>query len=180
MSDKIIPEHIDPFRFAEQKISLEGSLSVSEMQRLSTNLKSNKANVFVKLNFGIDEQGLTFITGELQTNLVLECQRCLETFMYPVASQFRLGIVRTLDEANALPKHYEPAIAQENNLALRDLIEDEIILNLPIIPRHEPQDCNVKLPLADAGWQNGKDDNNPFQVLEALKKCRRDKENESR
>jgi uncharacterized metal-binding protein YceD (DUF177 family) len=39
---------------------------------------------------------------------------------------------------------------------------------LPIIPRHEPEDCKVKLPLKDSGWEQG-EDANPFHVLETLK-----------
>jgi uncharacterized protein len=93
----------------------------------------------------------------------------MEPLVCEIISDFSLGIVNTLDEANSLPERYEPAMAAEGNLALRDLIEDEIILNLPIIPRHEPDECKAKFPLADdSGWDQGKGEN-PFQVLESLK-----------
>ncbi|MCW5584298.1 MAG: DUF177 domain-containing protein [Gammaproteobacteria bacterium] len=138
------------------------------MQRLSLNVVPSEAMVNAKLKFGVDEQGITFLTGHLETQLTLQCQRCLEPFTYEIMSHFTLGVVNTLDEANALPEQYEPALATEGNLALRELIEDEIILNLPIIPRHEPEDCKVKLPLADSGWEQGKGEN-PFHVLQSLK-----------
>ena len=96
----------------------------------------------------------------------------MEPLVYEIMSDFSLGIVTTLDEANSLPERYEPAMATEGNLALRDLIEDEIILNLPIIPRHEPDACEVKFPLADSGWEQGKGEN-PFRVLESLKDKRK-------
>ena len=60
----------------------------------------------------------------------------MEPLSCEIMSDFALGIVNTIDEANALPERYEPALATEGNLALREMIEDEIILNLPIIPRH--------------------------------------------
>src|SRR5579862_4221042 len=132
MSEKFIPEHIDPFRYAEQGLSLSGILKVSEMQRLGTNIASHEDIVTVDLQFGIDEQGITFLKGHLDTKLTLQCQRCMDPFIYEIISDFVLGIVDTLDEANALPEHYEPALAQEGMLALRELIEDEVILNLPI------------------------------------------------
>lgn len=168
MSEKFIPEHIDPFRFAEQSLQLDGVVKLDDMHRLSSSLNSHDSVVTVNLQFGVDEQGITFIKGKLETKLTLQCQRCMEPFVYEIISSFLLGIVNTLDEANSLPERYEPALAKEGNLALRDLIEDEIILNLPIIPRHEPENCKVKLPLQDAGWEQGKDEN-PFQVLELLK-----------
>lgn len=168
MSEKFIPEHIDPFRYAEQSLALDGTVRIADMQRLSTNVLNNDDLVNVSLQFGVDEQGITFLRGHLETKLTLQCQRCMEPYIYEIMSDFALGIVTTLDEANALPEHYEPALAQEGSLALRELIEDEIILNLPIIPRHEPEDCKVKLPLQDSGWDRGKGEN-PFHVLKSLK-----------
>jgi len=143
-------------------------LPVAEMQRLSPNVVVNDDVVTVDLQFGIDEQGVTFLKGRLKTTLNLQCQRCMEPFVYEIISDFVLGIVDTLDEANALPEHYEPALAEEGALALRDLIEDEIILNLPIIPKHKPEECKVKLPQADSGWEQEKEQN-PFHVLKTLK-----------
>jgi uncharacterized protein len=168
MSEKFIPEHIDPFRYAEQSLGLDGVLKIADMQRLNANVIASDDTVSIHLQFGVDEQGITFLIGHLETKLTLQCQRCMEPFIYEIMSNFVLGIVTTLDEANALPERYEPALAKEGNLALRELIEDEIILNLPIIPRHEPEECKVKLPLSDSGWEHGKGEN-PFHVLQSLK-----------
>lgn len=174
MSEKFIPEHIDPFRYAEQSLTLSGTVKLSEMKRLSENLNPDSEDVEAVLQFGVDEQKVTYLKGHLKTKLSLQCQRCMEPFIYEIISDFLLGIVSTLEEANALPEHYEPALAKEGELALRELIEDELILNLPIIPRHEPEDCKVKLPLADSGWEEGgKDNNNPFHVLKSLKNERK-------
>ena len=172
MSEKFIPEHIDPFRFAEQNLRLDGIVKIIDMHRLSANLSSNNDPVEVSLQFGVDEQGITYLKGHLKTKLALQCQRCMEPFIYEIISDFVLGIVNTLEEVDALPEGYEPAMAKEGQLALRELIEDELILNLPIIPKHEPEDCKVKLPLADSGWEQGKGEN-PFHVLESLKLKRR-------
>lgn len=168
MSDKFIPEHIDPFRYAEQGLHLTGIVKIEDLQRLSSNVSANNDVIKADLQFGVDEQEMTFLKGHLETKLTLQCQRCMRPFTYEIISDFVLGIVNTLDEANALPERYEPALAKEGNLALRELIEDEVILNLPIIPRHEPEDCEVKLPLADSGWEQGKGEN-PFHVLKSLK-----------
>ena len=172
MPEKLIPEHIDPFRFAEQNLQLEGIVKIADMERLNSNLSSNNDIVVVNMQFGIDEQGTTFLKGRLETKLSLLCQRCMEPFVYEIMSDFMLGVVKTLDEANALPEPYEPVLAKEGELALRELIEDELILNLPIIPRHEFEECKVKLPLTDSGWEQGKSEN-PFSVLESLKHKRK-------
>lgn len=168
MSEKFIPEHIDPFRYAEQSLVLEGAVKVADMHRLNASLSNKDALVAVNLQFGRDEQGIAFIKGHIKATLSLQCQRCMEPYNYEIISDFVVGIVTTLDEANALPDHFEPALTKEGHLALRELIEDELILNLPIIPRHEPEQCKVKLPLAESGWK-ADDNGNPFNVLKALK-----------
>ena len=166
--EKLIPEHIDPYRFAEQGLKLDGTVKIADMQRLSANLDASHDTVAVKVQFGVDEQKTTYLKGHIEAKLTLQCQRCMEPFVYGIMSDFALGIVNTLDEANALPEHYEPALAKEGFLALRELIEDELILNLPIIPRHEPDECKIKLPLTDSGWEQEKGEN-PFHVLVSLK-----------
>lgn len=168
MSEKHIPEHIDPFRYADQGLAIDGIVKIVDMERLKSAVSSADDKVAVKLQFGIDEQKIPFLKGHLETKLTLQCQRCMDPLIYEIMSDFVLGIVNTLDEANALPEHYEPALAQDGSLALRDLIEDEIILNLPIIPRHDPDTCKVKLPLVDSGWEDVKG-KNPFHVLASLK-----------
>lgn len=171
MSDKLIPEHVDPYRYAEQDLHLDGAVKLIDMQRLNATRPTPPAEerAMVSLHFGQDEQGMTYLKGHIEANLGLQCQRCLEMFNYEIMSDFALGIVKSLAEEKALPDQYEPAMVQEDGqLALRDLIEDELILNLPIIPRHEPEVCKVKLPLADAGWESNKGEN-PFQVLQTLK-----------
>jgi len=168
MSEKFIPEHIDPFRYAEQALSLSGAVKLSDLHRVGANLNTTEGQISVDFKFGKDEQKLVYVKGHLQAKLALQCQRCMEPFVYEIMSDFILGIVNTLDEASALPSHYEPAIAIEGQLALRELVEDELILNLPIIPRHEPEKCKMVLPLTDSEVEQVKGEN-PFRVLAKLR-----------
>src|SRR3990167_8497460 len=101
MPEKFIPEHIDPFRYAEKNLSLDGTVKIADMRRLSANLSLSDERVAVNLQFGVDEQGITFLKGHLKTKLSLQCQRCMEPLVYEIITNFVLGIVNTLDEANA-------------------------------------------------------------------------------
>lgn len=166
MSNKFIPEYIDPLRFAEQDLGLSGIVALEEMTRLKDYLHSSTGTVKVDLQFGIDEQKIAYLTGHLETNLNLLCQRCLEPFIIAIRSDFKLGIVNSLEEANDLPEHYEPVLTQDTQLGLRNLIEDELILNLPIIPKHETKDCKISLAHLNAGQEKIE---TPFHVLKKLK-----------
>lgn len=166
--EKTIPEFIDPFRTAEQGVHIDGVVKLADMPRLSSHLATADDTAAVHLHFGV-EQKVTFVKGQVKATLVLQCQRCMEPYHCEIISDFVLGVAKTLDEANALPAQYEPALTLEGQLALRELIEDELILNLPIIPRHEPEVCKVVLPLRDSGWKEERA-NNPFDVLASLKR----------
>lgn len=173
MHEKYIPEQVDPFRLAEQGLIVEGLAPIAEMARLIPSIQFNKKEereglAKVRFEFGVDEQGICFVHGFLESKLTLECQRCMEPLEYAIMTDFALGVVKTLEEAKQLPEQYDPVLVQEGQLALRELIEDELILNLPIIPKHEPEACRLTLPIRDSGWGQGKDAN-PFHVLELLK-----------
>ncbi|OGT36215.1 MAG: hypothetical protein A3F11_06640 [Gammaproteobacteria bacterium RIFCSPHIGHO2_12_FULL_37_14] len=168
MPEKLIPEHVDPFRYAEQALRLSGVVNIATMSRLSSMISANSGQVVVDFHFGIDEQGITLLKGHLQTELLLQCQRCLEPYNYEIIVDFVLGVASTYDEAKGLPECYEPVLTKEGHLALRELVEDEIILNLPLIPKHERQNCKIALPVTDSEVEEGKV-KSPFQVLELLK-----------
>ena len=169
MTARLLPEHIDPFRYAEQKLRLQGVVSIAGMKRLESLLHHHEGEVVVHLQFGVDEQGLAYIKGHLNTLLTLQCQRCLGPFNYEIISDFMLGMVRSLGEVNTLPDSYEPAVIEEGELEIKTMIEDELILNIPIIPKHQ-EDCTASLVLSQAGKeQQDEGKPNPFHVLESLK-----------
>lgn len=170
MPEDNLPEQIDPFRFAEQNRHVSGSLTLKDMPRLSANLHSNDYLAEVDMQFGKDEEGTVYLKGHVKTSLILQCQRCMEPVVYEIIADFLLGVVKTLEEANALSKRYEPTIAKEGSLVVRDLIEDELILNLPIIPKHEPEECNITLPLTNSEESKQEERKNPFHVLHSLKR----------
>ena len=172
--ENTLPTILDPFRFADNAISIQGSLQLKNMQRLSASLSADSGGVSVDLAFGVDEQGTRFARGHFSTRLVLQCQRCLESFQYDVSEDLLLGIVQTEEEIDQLPTSYNPIIAENNEMIIQDIIEDELILSLPIVPMHRPDDCKVKLPLAVSSKAD-EEKENPFKVIELLHSKRNSK-----
>lgn len=170
--ENMLPAKIlDPFRSAENAIHLQGSLQIKNMARLCMSLSSNDGEVVITMDFGIDEQKIAYIRGHYATQLQLQCQRCMESFDQQLEDDFLLGILRSDEEADELPDSYNPVIVSEDNsLTIQDIIEDELIVSLPIVPMHQMNDCNVKLPLS-ASTQNAEESEkqNPFKVIEFLR-----------
>jgi DUF177 domain-containing protein len=169
MSDRL-PEAIDPIRLADQQKLLKGRIPLSRMRRLGPSLAVADGWVEVDLGFGVDDLGIRYLGGRISAELQLVCQRCMEPMALPVAAAPSLGLVRSDAEAERLPSYYEPLVVGSEPMLLSTLVEDELILALPIVPVHPADLCPARSSTA------AKDDTapapesaGPFAVLAALK-----------
>jgi uncharacterized protein len=170
MSEENLPPKVDPFRFAENAVRLHGKVLVKDMQRLCESLYQDTGEVGVEIEFGKNEQSIPFVRGQLTGALRLQCQRCMESFGYEITNTFWLAVVHTEEEAEMLPQGYDSIIANDDILILQDMVEDELIVNLPVVPMHDPKHCKVTLPLIIESEQtNPMEKENPFKVIEFLR-----------
>ena len=173
MFDERLPVHIDPLRMAEAGRLFEGGYALEEMDRLHDSLLDGSGKVTVSLEFGIDAEGIRYMKGRLQTELTLECQRCLRAMQHQIDAEFALGLVRSNEAAELLPSHYEPLLVESDALFLRDIIEDELLLALPLVAMHD--ECiDVNAQAAETAQRNDNERGeskkaNPFAALAALK-----------
>ena len=102
------------------------------------------------------------------TDVTLECQRCLQPMRVPLHAERRIFFVEGEAAAAALDADSDDdVLALTPALDLADLIEDELLLALPLVPRHEQ--CPEPLPRAFAEGDPAIDPaDNPFAVLAAL------------
>lgn len=168
-----LPERIHPARLALEHTRLSGRIPLSAMPRLLECLQppAGKANAVVELEFSNDSDARTLIRGHAHTRVSLRCQRCLEPVDWPLDARFSLALVHSDDEAAALPDDYEPLLWPGESGSLAELVEDELLLAMPAVPRHA--DAAACGPLATQTQHEpapGADrDDNPFAVLEQLK-----------
>lgn len=169
MHSPSLPEKIKPWRSAADGAALRGSLTLSGLPRLAAALAASAREVEIALNAGRDAQGFRFIQGELRTEAALICQRCLGALQLPLFVSVSLGLVRDEAEVAHLPAQYEPLlIAEDESISIAALIEDELLLALPYIPRHaEPQACTPLLA-ATPEPSSPTDTLRPFAALASL------------
>jgi len=102
------------------------------------------------------------------------CQRCMKPMSVQVASEVSLGIVSSDARAAQLPEGFEPLIVEEEPIALARVVEDELILALPIVALHEDQACEPVLEElqaeADKIERQTEAQTNPFAALSELKR----------
>ncbi|MCF6775088.1 YceD family protein [Thiotrichales bacterium 19X7-9] len=150
-----LPTQIDPARFAREARVLMGKVPQSVLPRLEDALCATDNMIDATLSFSVDGQGFVVIEGNIQTTVVLECQRTLEPFEYPVKSTFKLVVVADDRMADALSAEYEPCIYDENGLVSPlEIIEEEILLSLPLVAKKELKDCDLNKNKAYYGILN--------------------------
>ncbi len=179
MNNSFPTKHLDPFQWADGHKILENDLDLKDFERLKTALGLNqKGKISYKLQFYRDEGGRALIKGKLYTTLLITCQRCLEPFNYLIDNDFLVAPLRKEKEADCLPKHIEPLIILDKALSLAPFIEDEVLLNLPVVAWHAPADCPqgqwhkgyATSSLASEELEDKLDSNDhPFAALKALK-----------
>lgn len=160
-----LPAVLDARRMVTARRQFDGRLPLSGMPRLRASLMDAEGECEFQLEFGRDATGLDFLEIKAQAQLPLQCQRTLERFLHPVSIVQRLGLITDEAQESALLPEMEPVmLGPEGQLHPAELIEDELILAIPVVPI----DPDSTAPDAAA---SAEPDNkpNPFAALAALK-----------
>jgi uncharacterized protein len=92
------------------------------------------------------------------------CQRCMQPMRWPVDVNSRIALVSDYDAANRVPDGMEVFLVEADSVSVRDLVDEEVMLALPHVPRHaEDSECarqEVQLP----GQPDEPDDEADLQV----------------
>lgn len=166
-----LPITINNLQFAKQKQVLSGEIDAMWFERLRDALVANEASlvggnqVRYSLSGWVDIQDRAFLKMELDADLHMDCQRCLFAmpvklhlnFIYQITHQTE----RELLESEPMEDEVD-LIEADTNMDVGLLMEDELLMALPIAPVH-PQSCTaLKLTSGEKV--------NPFEALQKLKK----------
>ena len=178
MAKDFDPHHLDIPRFAEEGAELEGHEGLRTFARLATEAAAD-ADLQAPVHWHARGELLNprhhapevWLHLETHTHLPMVCQRCLTPVDVPLAVNRSFRFVA--DEATAAAQDDE---AEEDLLALSrsfdlvELVEDELLMDLPVAPRHEVCPEAVKMSSVDPGFEAANNEReNPFAVLGSLK-----------
>jgi len=164
VSDSIAGTVIDGLEFARSGGVLDRRLALAGLPRLADLLTTTEGFLSVRLEGWRDDQGKSWLQLDVAGEPVLCCQRCLGGVKFPLAIKSRLQLIAPGEDwpDDDLEDDSADAISAEGELNVLSLIEDEVLLALPIAPRHE----HCESPLANASEHGS----SPFSALAALKK----------
>ena len=170
MQNLKLPITINPSRSAQRRLVCEGVFKLADMTRLLAECESRSEHVKVSVKFDVDERGLTVMSGTGSTLVALTCQRCNEDFEQLLEVEYTFSPAKNDEAAEKIPSYYDIVELDENGeVNLRELVEEEFLLSIPLIPRHNIQDCSAS---ADSVWGELPEElekPNPFDVLKQFK-----------
>jgi len=171
------PEHLDIEPLAQSGGTIGGHDLLSNYKRLMAESKDVAPDAVLvwqaqgELRVDLSAGAQSWLRLTVQTRLPLTCQRCLNRVdvVVKVDQHFRfVENEQTAQEQDEICEEEVLAISHDLNLA--ELIEDEVLLALPLIPRHEICPVPVKLAAVDAGFRDAPTEKpNPFAVLDKLR-----------
>lgn len=175
----------------------EGFFSLQHFPRILSEIWSGSVEEVTKESpeqAGIDWQVVTWLDDtaaghtdyrlrvRIRTALHLECQRCLEGFLQKIDISAQFVLLESHQEVEDFPidNFDEDALLQSDAFDLMELIEDEVLLALPLVPKHPQGECALlksstgALVEADdkskiAPVESEKGHKNPFLGLKKLK-----------
>jgi uncharacterized protein len=140
------PRRLDLLRFCQQGTRLEGEWPQATLERLSAGLEQLPGDQLppaVAWSAQGEARPVAGAEPELwlqlraETRVVLLCQRCLQPYVQTLLLDRRLRFVKGDDEAARLDEESEDdVLALSARTDLQALLEDELILALPLVPRH--------------------------------------------
>ncbi|GJM13172.1 MAG: hypothetical protein DHS20C12_15750 [Pseudohongiella sp.] len=173
MSDSSIPAYADTRKIFLQEADISGKIALDRLPRFTKTLANDEGSVSLALKFTLSDAKERLISGSLQAQVNVFCQRCLKPLAIALADDIELALVRDEAAAQKLAKDLEPWICEDHKLDLAELVEEQLLLCTPLVSYHDSGDCNNKKKyVTGAPSSNDADSSaseNPFAVLKSLK-----------
>jgi len=122
---------------------IDFDVPLAELARLKSRIPAIGGSVHGSARFG---QQSRFAVAELALagTATLQCQRCMQAMELSVDSTTRVALILTEADAADVPEELEPVLARDGRISAGELVEEELLLALPIVPLHEElSECAV-------------------------------------
>ena len=169
-----LPLQFDPVLFAKQGRKVSGQIAAKELPRIAeATAKMDDSIINVSLSFSVSSLQFPKVQGTIDGSIVQTCQRCLNNAEVKLEQQFELLLINPHSQELASKEGYELYEYEGQFISTLELIEDEVLLAMPIVVKHaDINDCDPKV----REWlQQSKPANveakrdNPFASLKNLK-----------
>lgn len=168
-----IPISVDPIKSAQKRLTYDGLVPSANMQRLGEAVINTPQDIEVSLRFDVDEQRISYFAGHAEATVDVLCQRCNKPMTLQLKSDFQYAPLTKRLQEDEVPQAYEAIELNDlGEVMLHDVVEDELLLTLPIVTMHAPEECDVDRDTMTYGElpPEAEEKANPFAVLQDLKR----------
>ena len=127
-------DQVNAKELAARAAVLERRVDIEQLERVAAAGGLNGTRINAQLRFGTFDRRTT-VDVTIDGVVVLACQRCLQPCECPVEEAATLIVVPR--DTDAVPDEYEPVVGSADELSLAELIEEQVLLAIPLVPTHE-------------------------------------------
>jgi uncharacterized protein len=158
---------LDIDRLADGAADVDFAVELAELTGLHPERPDVGGSVSGRVHF-TRERGFAVAELALEGTASLQCQRCMRPLQYPLHARVRLALLSSAEAAARVPEDLEPVLASGGRVSLGELITEELLLSLPLVPLHEnAQGCHAR---PEAPPEEGAERQRPFAQLADLLK----------
>jgi uncharacterized protein len=136
-----LPLHVPASASVARRARFGGTLPISKLPRLAEAVAGSEGELRVSLQAQPNAGGAPSLTGTIEGEVTLDCQRCLQPFLQSLNVAVDLRLVESDEDEQRLLQDCEPYQVIDDRLPLHEIIEDEVLLALPLSPRCGRPDC---------------------------------------
>jgi len=184
MSPPVFPTHIEPFKWAELGFVWQGQVELTRFPRVAAEVipPHDHQQIALDCKLYMDDRRIAWLDATMSATFPLTCQRCLHQLDFVLDTHVHLALFTEEEYSDRLGREKDEVdyvILSEAQIAhgaevldVLNLLEDEILLLLPLSPKHD--DCELAVAsvgddLLSSNGQVVEEKRNPFDVLAGLK-----------
>ncbi len=156
---------IQPRKLANKEGELKYKWQVKDFTRIDGLLYSNEGTIEAHLSGRLDDRKRCLVQAHVIADVILECQTSFEPISHRIDTTVTYCMVVTEDQIDDLDEDYEPLLVEDGQVDIKEVIEDELILSLPLIANKASEELGIKLSYGELP-KEAESKKNPFQVLE--------------
>ena len=157
---------IHPERIATKPLVLQGTFAPADLERLEDTVANGEGELRYRVTAQLDRQRRKVVSCIIEGFVFLTCQSSLEAFRHEVSVDDRLVLVGSEAELPPIEEESETEdyLVADEPLDIRDLVEDAVLLALPMVPRKPGLEGQAE------GSKEAVRKESPFAALARLKK----------
>jgi len=159
---------IQPRKLANKGGELRYCWQVEDLTRLQGLLYSSQGEIKVHLVGEHDNRKRCLVKAYITATVQLECQTSFEPIDYKIDTNIVYCSVIKEEQINSLEDEYEALLLDDGQVDIKQVIEDELILALPIAINKASNEVDIQMSYGELPREETSSKKNPFKVLEGL------------